>query len=32
NLHAGYNEEEMGRFLPRQVRHVQLWHAISQLA
>ncbi|MED3692360.1 transcriptional regulator Spx [Peribacillus butanolivorans] len=31
NLHAGYNEEEMGRFLPRNVRHVQLWRAISQL-
>ena len=29
NLHAGYNEEEMGRFLPRQVRHIQLWRAIS---
>ncbi|MFD0048673.1 transcriptional regulator Spx [Actinomycetes bacterium NPDC127524] len=29
NLHTGYNEEEMGRFLPRQVRHVQLWRAIS---
>lgn len=29
NLHAGYNEEEMGRFLPRKVRNVQLWRAIS---
>jgi regulatory protein spx len=29
NLHAGYNEEEMGRFLPRRVRHMQLWRAIS---
>lgn len=29
NLQAGYNEEEMGRFLPRQVRHMQLWRAIS---
>jgi regulatory protein spx len=29
NLHAGYNEEEMGRFLPRKVRHLQLWRAIS---
>ena len=32
NLHAGYNEEEMGRFLPRRVRHNQLWRAIQQLA
>ncbi len=32
NLHAGYNEEEMGQFLPRKVRHIQLWHAIHQLA
>lgn len=32
NLHAGYNEEEMGQFLPRKVRHNQLWKAISQLA
>ncbi|RFU66135.1 transcriptional regulator Spx [Bacillus sp. V59.32b] len=29
NLHAGYNEEEMGRFLPRKVRNIQLWRAIS---
>ncbi|PLT33701.1 transcriptional regulator Spx [Bacillus sp. V5-8f] len=29
NLHAGYNEEEMGRFLPRRVRNIQLWRAIS---
>ena len=32
NLHAGYNEEEMGQFLPRKVRHHQLWQAIRQLA
>ncbi len=32
NLHAGYNEEEMGQFLPRKVRHRQLWQAIRQLA
>ena len=32
NLHAGYNEEEMGQFLPRKVRHHQLWKAIQQLA
>ena len=32
NLHAGYNEEEMGQFLPRKVRHNQLWQAIQQLA
>ncbi|WP_110928934.1 transcriptional regulator Spx [Bacillus massiliglaciei] len=32
NLHAGYNEEEMGRFLPRKMRHIQLRQAISQLA
>jgi regulatory protein spx len=32
NLHAGYNEEEMGCFLPRKVRHIQLWRAISQMA
>lgn len=32
NLHAGYNEEEMGRFLPRKARNLQLWQAISQLA
>lgn len=29
NLHAGYNEEEMGQFLPRKVRNIQLWRAIS---
>lgn len=32
NLHAGYNEEEMGQFLPRKIRHNLLWKAISQLA
>lgn len=32
NLHAGYNEEELGQFLPRKVRHNQLWQAIHQLA
>ena len=32
NLHAGYNEEEMGQFLPRKVRHHQLWEVIRQLA
>ncbi|WP_409304478.1 transcriptional regulator Spx [Peribacillus sp. SCS-155] len=29
NMHAGYNEEEMGRFLPRKTRQFQLWRAIS---
>lgn len=32
NLHTGYNEEEMGRFLPRTARRFQLWQAIRQLA
>ena len=32
NLQAGYNEEEMGRFLPRKARRFQLWQAISHLA
>lgn len=32
NLHAGYNEEEMGQFLPRKIRHNLLWQAIRQLA
>ncbi|PLS17602.1 transcriptional regulator Spx [Bacillus sp. M6-12] len=31
NIHAGYNEEELGCFLPRQVRSIRLWNAIAAI-